>query len=59
MIRDMNTMALLNNDVDALNKYKEQRKQSNAIRNLTREIENLRKTVETLQARIEKLEERS
>lgn len=58
MIRDTNTMALLNNDVDALNKYKEQRKQNSAIRTLTKEINDLRKLVETLQARLEKLEER-
>jgi hypothetical protein len=58
MIRDVNNMALLNNDIDALNKYKELKKNRNQFKELSDDLKKLKCIVESIQKRLESIEER-
>jgi hypothetical protein len=58
MIRDINNMALLNNDIDALNKYKELKKNRNQFKELSDDLKKLKCIVESIQKRLESIEER-
>lgn len=58
MIRDQNTMALLNTDFNALSKYKEQKKQHKQMNSILEDIEDLRKITMNILSRIEIIEEK-
>lgn len=57
MIRDERTKALINPDVDALNKYKAEREKARRITRIENELEFLRKKVESLSKLVESREE--
>lgn len=54
--RDQKTGALVNKDVNALNKYKAERKQYKKIESLSGELEEVKKCLSDIQARLEKIE---
>lgn len=67
MVRDTKNMALLNTDVDALNKYKEQKRQHNTIKklmntvrdlekNAAKDMQEIRQSISMIQKRLEIVE---
>lgn len=54
--RDQNTGALINQDADALNKYKKERKQHKKMEMLCGELEEVKKCLSNIQERLEKIE---
>jgi coenzyme F420-reducing hydrogenase delta subunit len=58
MIRDQVSKALISNDVEALNKYKVERKRIQQTENLSKEIERMKNLIESIFDRIEKIEKR-
>lgn len=58
MIRDKISKALINNDLESLNKYKIERKKIQQIEILNKEIEKMKITIQNIFERIEKVEKR-
>jgi hypothetical protein len=58
MIRDKSSKALINNDIESLNKYKIERKMIRQTDNLSKEISKLKEIIEGVCERIENLEKR-
>ena len=58
MIRDTNTMALLNSDLESLNKYKEQRKNFGKTKSIVDDVENIKVLLKSVVDRLEQIEER-
>lgn len=58
MIRDKNSNAVLNTDIEALNKYKMERKYYKRVDRLTADVVEIKQTVVQMCERIERLEKR-
>ena len=56
MIRDPMTKALINNDVEALNKYKMERNQSREVQKLSAELAAIKLVLHKVCERIENIE---
>jgi hypothetical protein len=56
MVRDEKTKALVNNDLEALNKYKLERKQIRAMNDLIQEMSQIRSKLISVCERLEKVE---
>jgi len=56
MIRDPMTKALINNDVEALNKYKMERNQSREVQKLSAELAEIKLVLHKVCERIENIE---
>lgn len=56
MIRDEKTKALLNNDLEALNKYKMERRQVYKMEELLKEMSEIKRKLASVCERLEKVE---
>lgn len=56
MIRDQKSKALINNDVDALNKYKIERDRARKMEQLAKDVLEIKNTLSSVCNRLEKIE---
>lgn len=56
LVRDKNTQAVLNTDVQALNKYKAERALYRKVDRLTKELDSVKETLVRINERLDKIE---
>lgn len=56
MVRDEKTKALLNNDLEALNKYKMERRQVRKMEEIVKEMSEIKSILSSVCERLEKVE---
>jgi len=56
MIRDPKTKALINDDVESLNKYKVERQQARDVKRISRELQEVKQVLKDVRKRIEEIE---